>query len=96
MIKEKTQVEIFGRTIELNTEGMTPIEANALAQFVSERMDELSRQNKIVDTSKLAVLTALTFADELRRLQARYDEMSQTVSQRLENIKKTLEEALKL
>ncbi|MEK7287747.1 MAG: cell division protein ZapA [Elusimicrobiota bacterium] len=96
MIKEKIAVEILGRTYELDAEGMTPMEAGALAQFVSERMEELARNNHVVDTSRLAVLTALNFADELRRLEAQHEELTQTIDRRLGIFKKILEEALKV
>ena len=43
---EKIEIEIFGRTYEIDAEGLTPIEAGSLAQFVTERMREVQGQTK--------------------------------------------------
>lgn len=91
MLAEKIDIEIFGRIYEVNTEGLTPIEASALAQFVTERMQEIQKQSRIVDTSKLAVLTALNIADELIRLKKKQQETEELVLKRLQGMKKILE-----
>ncbi|MBI2070074.1 MAG: cell division protein ZapA [Elusimicrobia bacterium] len=95
MIQEKITVEILGRRYELDIEGLTEIEASALANLVAEKIMELQRQSRVVDTSKLAVLAALNFADELRRLQVKHDQTVETVGRRVSSLKKILEELLK-
>ncbi len=59
-----TTVEIFGRRFELRaTDSSERVED--LARYVDRRMRELADVSPHVDTSKLAVLTALNIADEL-------------------------------
>ncbi len=63
-VSSQTTVEIFGRRFELRaTEGSERVQE--LARFVDRRMRELAEVSPHVDTSKLAVLTALNIADEL-------------------------------
>ena len=65
-MNEKVEVQIGTRRLVVEIEGLTPIEINALAQKVSERMTELQQQNnKVADTSKIALLVALSFAGDL-------------------------------
>ena len=94
MLEEKIQVEISGRLYDLDIKGLTPMEASALAGQVTEKMQELERQTRVVDTSRLAVLAALNFADELRRLEAKHDQTTQAVRQRIETLKRILKETL--
>lgn len=65
-MNEKVEVQIGTRRLVVEMESLTPIEINALAQKVSERMAELQAQNnKVADTSKIALLVALSFAGDL-------------------------------
>ena len=95
MEAERLTVEILGRSYEIDAEGLTPIEANAIAQFVSERMKETQKQTGVVDTSRLAVLTALNLADELTRLKAKQDDLVSETLKRTKVMIKILEGALK-
>jgi cell division protein ZapA (FtsZ GTPase activity inhibitor) len=62
-VNEKVEIQIGTRRLVVEIEGMTPLEINGLAQKVSERLAELQRTHKnVADTSKLALLTALSFA----------------------------------
>src|SRR6202034_726743 len=66
LVNEKVEVQIGTRRLTVEIEDLTPIEINALAQKVSERMTELQQQNnKVADTSKIALLVALSFAADL-------------------------------
>ncbi|HXT00931.1 MAG TPA: cell division protein ZapA [Elusimicrobiota bacterium] len=65
-MNEKVEVQIGSRRLVVEMESLTPIEINALAQKVTERMNDLQQQNnKVADTSKIALLVALSFAAEL-------------------------------
>ncbi|MBI5631558.1 MAG: cell division protein ZapA [Elusimicrobia bacterium] len=76
-MNEKVDIEIFRRKLTVEMEGLTPIEINALAQKVHEKMAEISESNpKIADSSKLAIITALDFAAELEKIrEARQTEL---------------------
>ena len=95
MIQEKIKVEILGRTYEIEIEGLTEIEANSLASLVGEKMMEIGQETRVVDTSRLAVIAALNFADEYRRLQIKYEDLLDAMRRRSSAIKKALEESLK-
>ncbi len=95
MLGEKLTVEILGRQYEIDAEGLTPIEASFLAQFVSDRMQEIQKESGIVDSSKLAVLAALNLADELWRLKRKSDHTSQQLERRFSDMIRFLEETLK-
>ncbi|MEK7388145.1 MAG: cell division protein ZapA [Elusimicrobiota bacterium] len=91
-MNEKVEVQIGTRRLVIDMEGRTPIEINALAQKVSERVGELqSQNNKVADTSKIALLAALSFADELDKERFAH-EMTRRL---LENKAETLSEALR-
>ena len=92
---DKIPVEIYGRRFEIDAEGLTPIEASALAQAVSARMEETAQVTGIVDSSKLAVLTALNLAYELSRLRKEHEDGNAQFLRRVRTVVSTLEEALK-
>lgn len=73
MLAEKIRVQIYGREYEIDASSLTPLEASALAKYVSDKMQEIARQTNMVDTSKLSVLAALNIADELFALRDKKD-----------------------
>ncbi|HEX4047367.1 MAG TPA: cell division protein ZapA [Elusimicrobiota bacterium] len=91
-MNEKVEVQIGTRRIIVEIEGLTPIEINGLAQKVSERMTELQQQNnKVADTSKIALLVALSFAADLDKETRGHD----TTKRMLENIAERLSQSLR-
>jgi cell division protein ZapA (FtsZ GTPase activity inhibitor) len=48
-------------------------QAKQLAQFVNQRMQDISQKSGTVTTSRVAVLTALAIADELFTLKEKYE-----------------------
>ena len=67
-MNEKVEVQIGARHLVVEMPDLLPTEIGALAQKVSERMGELQQHNlTIADTSKLALLAALSFAADLER-----------------------------
>ena len=96
MTNEKLTVEVMGRRLEIGVEGLTPIEASALAEAVSERMREIQKQTGIADSGKLAVMTALYLTHELQTLQNQHDETVSEMTQRLRAMTKVLEESLNI
>ena len=94
-MSSQTTVEIFGRRFELRaSEGSERIEE--LARFVDRRMRELAEISPHVDTSKLAVLTALNIADELfKEHETEPGTRAEKVRQRVEGLIKRLDDVLK-
>jgi cell division protein ZapA len=58
-----TEVRIYNRTYNVLSSN-DPDYVRELAQFVDERMREVSEQTPTVDTMKVAILAALNIADE--------------------------------
>ena len=94
-MNEKVDIEIFRRKLTVEMEGMTPIEINSLAQRVSEKMTEIAEHNnKIADSSKLAILTALAFAAELSKVRENVDTERLVLERKLEELGLALQTAL--
>jgi len=64
---ERVQVEIFGQVYSIKG-GDDPSSVRELAVFVDEKMKEVEKGTGTVDPLRVAILTALTIADELYHL----------------------------
>ena len=94
-MNEKVDIEIFKRKLTLEMEGLTPIEINALAQKVNDKMEEISQQNnKIADSSKLAILAALDFAAELYSIKEARETETRALDHKIEELNHSLRTAL--
>ena len=68
MLNEKVEVQIGARHLIVEMANLLPAEISALAQKVSERLSEIQSQNIAVgDSSKIALLVALSFAADVER-----------------------------
>lgn len=86
------RVTIFNQTFMLGTTG-DPAELEAAANAVDERMRAIASRAGNIDTSRVAVLACLHFADELRSLQhelsmlrSRIDSKSREFSMMLDQV----------
>ena len=94
-MNEKVEVQIGTRRLVVEMEGLTPIEINALAQKVTERVLDLQRQNNTVaDTSKIALLVALSFAAELDKERSAHDTTRRLLENKAESLSQSLRESL--
>lgn len=94
-MNEKVEVQIGSRRLVVEMEGLTPIEINALAQRVGERLTELQGQNRTVaDTSKIALLVALSFAAELSQERSAHDTTRRMVENKVDQLSAVLRESL--
>ena len=94
-MNEKVEVQIGTRRLIVEMEGLTPIEINALAQKVSERVGDMqSQNNKIADTSKIALLVALSFAAELDKERSAHDLTRRLLENKAESLSQSLRESL--
>ena len=94
MLNEKVDVEIYGRTLTIEIEGLQQLEINALANKVDKRMRELTQETDIVDSSKLAILTALEFAADGQKLKSKMEDMQRIQDRSLEDMIAKLEQGL--
>lgn len=72
------RVTICNQTYTVGTNG-DPAELEAAANEVDERMRTISARAGNIDTARVAVLTCLHFADELRTIQRELDELKTRV-----------------
>ena len=94
-MNEKVEVQIGTRRLVVEMEGLTPIEINALGQKVSERMAELQESNnKIADTSKIALLVALSFAAEHEKERAAHETTRRMLENSVERVSQALRETI--
>lgn len=94
-MNEKVEVQIGTRRLTVEMEGLTPIEISALAQKVSERVGDMQNQNaKVADTSKIALLVALSFAAELDKERSAHDMTRRMLENTAESMSQSLRESL--
>jgi cell division protein ZapA len=66
-------IQIAGQEYTLRVPASKINQAKQLAQFVNQRMHDISQKSGTVTTSRVAVLTALAIADELFTLREKMD-----------------------
>lgn len=94
-MNEKVPVEIARRRLEVEIEGLTPIEINHIANMVNEKLEEAQRLNpRIADTSKLAIHALLHMGAELYKLQQADSTSHKALENTLDHIGKALQQAL--
>jgi cell division protein ZapA (FtsZ GTPase activity inhibitor) len=94
-VNEKVDIQIGTRRFAVEIEGLTPLEIKALAQKVSDRLADVERLHKnIVDTSKLALLTALSFAADLDAESRAHDTTRRMLENTAENLSRSLRESI--
>lgn len=94
-MNEKVEIQIGNRRLVVEMEGFIPMEINALAQKVSERMSELhAKHDKVADTSKIALLVALSFAGELEKERAAHETTKRLLENKAEQLSQSLKESL--
>jgi cell division protein ZapA len=74
-------IKIYDREYALRTDG-DPALLRKLCVNLDQRMKAVSDSSGTVDTLKVAILTALSLADELNRTQNELREMDESVSRR--------------
>src|SRR5947207_590287 len=70
MMSDRVRVQIFGREYEMDPGGLTHLEVQSLANFVDEKMREISEKTALVDTQKIAVLAAINIALDYMQLRS--------------------------
>jgi cell division protein ZapA len=74
---ERVQVEIFGQVYSIKGKD-DPAYIRELAAFIDDKMKEIQKGTGTADPHRVAILTALTIADELYRLRERYGILERT------------------
>jgi len=74
-------IKIYDREYALRTDG-DPALLRKLCVNLDQRMKSVADSSGTVDTLKVAILTALSLADELAKIQNELKEMDESVSRR--------------
>ena len=94
MIENKTPVTVYRRNLIVNLEGLTQLETSALANRVTSEMEKIESETKTVDTSKLAILAALSFAADLYKLEQQSGSLRQADEKRISAMTSALNSTL--
>ena len=95
-MNEKVTIQIGTRKLVVDMEGLTPLEINALAQKVSERVIEMQSHNSnVADTSKIALLVALSFAADYDKERSAHDVTKRLLENKAESLSQALRESLR-
>jgi cell division protein ZapA len=74
MMKNKQSVEIFGQQYQIVGQA-SPSYMKQVATHVDAKMKEIADNNPRLDTTRLAVLSAVNIADEYLRLKQEFEEI---------------------
>ena len=88
-----TDVEIFGTVYHVRGED-NPEHLQEVANLVDQRMREVAQQVTTVDTAKIAILAALSIADEMYRRGKQQDGERVDIQERVATLTEKLEKAL--
>lgn len=88
------KVEIYDQAYTVRSDG-DPEYLKKLAEYVDERMREISSGTLTVDSRKVAILAALYIADELHRLQKIHDQADEQLATRSAECSEMLDRLLK-
>jgi cell division protein ZapA len=90
--KQTTKVTIFGVEYSI-TSDRNPDEVRRIAKFVDDKMWEISENNNLISTEKVAILTALNIAEDyLGTLEQRKRE-TERVERKTSSIIKLIDES---
>ncbi len=96
-MNEKIDIEIFRRKLTVGIEGLTPIEINALARTVEARMEQIFKENPLIaDSSKIAILAALSFAMENFKKEEAVSAEARALENKVDHMHLSLQGALAL
>ncbi|MFB1050887.1 cell division protein ZapA [Paraliobacillus sp. JSM ZJ581] len=79
--KARITVDIYGKTYTIIGKEDSH-HVKLIASLVDEKMREIHDVNKSLDTSRLAVLTAVNTMNDYIKLQKKYEELQQTLKQK--------------
>src|SRR5688500_13303443 len=89
---QDVEIEIFGQMFHIAAGDASEDYIHQLASYVDERMKSIADMTKSVSFNRMAVLTALNIADDLLKLQERYEAASRTLSDKTDDLLGLLEQ----
>jgi cell division protein ZapA len=89
-VSRSVRVSIAGQEFAVRTDAK-PRYVKELAAYVTEKMDQTRAGGKVIATQKLAVLVAMSLADELFQLRAEQARLVRAVRERSQRILRYLD-----
>jgi cell division protein ZapA len=89
------KVEIYDQAYTVRSDG-DPDYLKELAEYVDQRMREISSGTLTVDSRKVAILAALYIADELHQLRKLHDQADEQLATRSSECSEMLDRLLKV
>ncbi len=89
---EDIEIEIFGQVFRIAVGDAPEDYIQRLASYVDERMQSIAQSTKSASFNRMAVLTALNIADDLLKLQDRYESASRVFSDKTDHLLVLLEQ----
>jgi cell division protein ZapA len=93
-MKHIMYVQILGHEYPIEANSGDDLYVNRLAQFVEERMKEIKDESHVVDSYKLAVMTAMNVSDELFRMKDSKGSRSEAFETKADALLQMLDTAL--
>jgi cell division protein ZapA len=88
---EDIEITIFGHVFHIAAGDASEEYLQRLASYVDERMNSIAETTKSISFNRMAVLTALNIADDLLKLQDRYESASRVLSNKTDDLLGLLE-----
>jgi cell division protein ZapA len=95
MAKEGVVVKILDKEYKIETE-IEPLFVNQLAEYVSNRLNEVSKEQKTEDTIKIHTLTLITLAEEIFTLKTERDNIKTELERNIDELILSLDSSLRL
>ena len=83
---EDIEIEIFGHAFRIAAGDAPDDYIHRLASYVDERMKSIAETTKSASFNRMAILTALNIADDLLKLQDRYEAASRTLADKTDDL----------
>ena len=90
----KVSVMILGRTYDFEAVPGDELLISSVSAFLEDKLHEVQKDTGIVDTQKLAILTALNIAYELFILKNSKESISGTINRKADELIHILDEAM--
>lgn len=95
-MNEKVDVEVAGLRLQVEVEGLLPMEIMSIAGSVNDRLDQVRRlYPSVVDTRKLSVYAAFYMGIDLYREKQARETNQKAVENTLESVARTLQDTLR-
>ena len=92
---QTVNVRIYNQNYSIRANDGNIERTQQLAAMVDERMHEIAKGALTADSLKVAILAAIHIADELEKVNGKYEELNQALATRSTECAETLDQLLK-